>query len=192
VRIELLASGDSAELRARVADGALDVAVASLGTGEEAGVRVAARGEQRFVVVAPVDTKLPIKNGRVERARLLGLPVVALAGEGLRTQLDDVFASLGATPDISIETSEREMLIPLVAAGLGITLVPEGFVRQRSAEGLTIYELTPAVTRSIGAVVPAGDVPATVAAFVVLLAEHGELKLTATAARRTRSRSRAR
>jgi DNA-binding transcriptional LysR family regulator len=84
------------------------------------------------------------------------------------------------------------MLIPLVAAGLGITLVPEGFVRQRSTEGLAIYELSPAVVRTIGAVVAAGEVPATVAAFVQVLAEHGELKLTASGARRTRSRRRAR
>ena len=192
VRLELVARGNSAELRRRVALGELDVAIAVLAPAAEAGVRVAATGQQRFVVVAPSDTPLRVRNGKVDRRQLLGVPVVALVeGEGLRQQLDSVYADLGAEANIAFETSEREMLLPMVAAGLGITLVPEGFARQRSATGLRVNELSPTLDRAVGAVV-APTTGLLVDAFVDALVEGGELRATGPAARRRRSRAPAR
>ena len=75
-----------------------------------------------------------------------------------------MFDELGVAPDIAIETSEREMLVPFVAAGLGVSLVPEGFVTGR-APGCTIYELDPPVRRPVGAVVAKGTLPALVTAL---------------------------
>jgi len=192
VRLELHASGQSAALRDQVALGALDVAIAVLPSRAEAGTRIAARGKQRFVVVAPSDSALPSRNGLVPRRALVGSPVVALVeGEGLRQQLDLVYAGLGAEPDITIETSEREMLLPMVAAGLGITLVPEGFARQRSVAGVRIYGLSPPIERPVGAVI--ATTPARlVSDFVRVLVSSGELRATATAARPRRTQARAR
>src|SRR4029079_16567598 len=79
---------------------------------------------------------------------------------------DLVFAELGADPTIAIETSEREMLVPFVAAGLGVALVPEGFARARPAKGLRIHDLDPPLRRPIGVVIPDGEVSALVQAFL--------------------------
>jgi DNA-binding transcriptional LysR family regulator len=190
VRLELVSRGSSAELRQRVGLGELDIAIAVLAAGSEPGVRVAARGQQRFVVVAPADTPLRARNGKVDRRQLLGVPVVALVeGEGLRQQLDSVYADLGAEPNIAFETSEREMLLPMVAAGLGITLVPAGFASQRAAAGFRVNELSPALDRTVGAVV-APKTGVLVDAFVAALVKSGELRavgVTGRAAQRRRS-----
>jgi DNA-binding transcriptional LysR family regulator len=174
VRLDLVASGDSAELRSQVRDGRLDVALAVLARPPEPGTRNALTGQQRFVLIAPRDLRLG-RSGKVKRAALAGLPVVALTkGSGLRQQLDDVFDELGVTPDIAIETSEREMLVPFVAAGLGVSLVPEGFVTGR-APGCTLYELDPAVRRPVGAVVAKGRPPALVSALLDTLTQTTDL-----------------
>jgi DNA-binding transcriptional LysR family regulator len=177
VRLDLVASGDSAELRQRVRDGRLDVALAVLARPAESGTRVALRGQQRFVLVAPRDLRLgrSTTSPKVRRDVLADLPVVALSkGTGLRQQLDDVFDELGVSPEVAIETSEREMLVPFVAAGLGVTLVPEGFVTGR-APGCTIYELDPPVRRPVGAVVAKGQLPALVAALLDTLTQTTDL-----------------
>jgi DNA-binding transcriptional LysR family regulator len=174
VRLDLVASGDSAELRSQVRDGRLDVALAVLARPSDPGTRNALTGQQRFVLIAPRELRLG-RSGKVKRAALAGLPVVALTkGSGLRQQLDDVFDELGVTPDIAIETSEREMLVPFVAAGLGVSLVPEGFVTGR-APGCALYELDPAVRRPVGAVVAKGRPPALVSALLDTLTQTTDL-----------------
>jgi len=189
VRLDLISSGDSAWLRQQAAAGELDIAVAALATHPEANTTVALAGEQHFVVIAPAELRL---GKAVRRDALVGVPVVALtAGEGLRQQLDQMFSELGTEPTIAIETSEREMLVPFVAAGLGVALVPEGFARARPAEGLTIHDLAPPLRRPIGAVIPEGDVSALVQAFLDALVERTDL-VTARRAPRRRTPPRAR
>jgi DNA-binding transcriptional LysR family regulator len=189
VRLDLTSSGDSAWLRQQAATGELDIAVAALGSHPERNATVALTGQQHFVVIAPADLRL---GKAVKRPALVDVPVVALtAGEGLRQQLDLVFAELGTEPTIAIETSEREMLVPFVAAGLGVALVPEGFARARPAKGLTIHELDPPLRRPIGAVVATGPVSALVQAFLDALDAGTEL-VRARPARRRRTQGRSR
>ena len=190
VRLDLVASGDSAALRHQVAAGDLDLAVAALAAAPEPNIRVALTGEQRFVLIAPADLRLP---PAVQRQALVDLPLVTLtSGEGLRHQLDLVFGELDAEANIALETSEREMLMPFVAAGLGVALIPEGFARARPSKGLRIHDLDPAVRRIVGAVVPDADPTALVDQFLVALEEGTDLTRTRPAAPRRRTRPRAR
>ncbi|MEY2421983.1 MAG: hypothetical protein QOI95_2050 [Acidimicrobiaceae bacterium] len=182
VRLDLISSGDSAWLRQQAAQGDIDIAVAALAPHHEANTTVALTGEQRFVLIAPTELRL---GKAVQRRALVGVPIVALtAGEGLRQQLDQVFAELGAEPTIAIETSEREMLVPFVAAGLGVALIPEGFARARPAKGLTIHDLNPPLRRPIGAVITDGEVPVLVQAFLDALAGETDLVRVRPAPRR--------
>lgn len=126
VRLDLTASGDSPWLRHQAAAGEIDIAVAALAPHPEPNATVALAGEQRFVLIAPIELRL---SKAVRRRALADLPLVALtAGEGLRQQLDQLFAELGAEPNIAIETSEREMLMPFVAAGAVPVLVRDFLV----------------------------------------------------------------
>jgi len=189
VRLDLVASGDSAWLRQQAGAGELDIAVAALAHRSEPDVTIALSGHQHFVVIAPTELRL---GGAVRHKRLVGLPFVALtAGEGLRQQLDQLFADLGAEPTIAIETSEREMLVPFVAAGLGIALVPEGFARARPAKGLHIHQLDPPLRRPIGAVVARGQSSTLVNDFLDALASGTDLATARPAPRRhTQGRAR--
>jgi DNA-binding transcriptional LysR family regulator len=108
---------------------------------------------QTFALVLPSGHPLA-ELDVVPRARLAAERLVAIrAGEGLRQLLDRVFRDLDAEPDVSIETTDREMLLPLVAAGMGVTLVPDHFARRRLVEGVEVRPLRPAVSRRVGAVV---------------------------------------
>lgn len=150
VHLALRSSGNSGELRAAVQDGELDLAVAVVPTVLEDGLTVGWPGRQQFVVVVPADDPLA-RAGIVTHADLARRPIVALArGEGLRLVLETVFADLREEPDIVIETTEREMLIPFVAAGLGITLVPRQFAVHRAGTGTVVLPLDPPVTREVG------------------------------------------
>ena len=76
------------------------------------------------------------------------------------------------------------MLIPFVAAGLGIALLPDGFARARPSKGLTFHDLDPPLRRPIGAVIATGDVPALVRAFLDALVEGTDLVRPRSAPRR--------
>lgn len=166
VQIDLLISGDSGRLRDDVAEGHLDVAVAVLDDEPLAHLRVAVRFPQRFVLVVPEDHRLA-RHASVRRDQLRGEAIVSVPhGEGLRVVIDSVFAAIGSEPEISIETSEREMLIPFVTAGLGVTLVPEVFARQRAGPGVRVVTFRPPLERTVGAVVREGPVPPPVAQLV--------------------------
>ncbi len=166
VRLELTASGDSASLRQAVRTGALDLALAVLPDHLEPGLTAAWRARQSFSLVMPADDPDATADA-IDRRDLIGRPFVALAqGEGLRLLLDTVLDELGAEPRIAIETSEREMLIPFVTAGLGSTLVPTTFARQRAGTGTVVVPLRPPIERAVGAVHRAGPPSAAISTFI--------------------------
>lgn len=156
IRLDLVANGNSTELRDDVRGGHLDVAFAVIDADDLAELHVAAAGPQNFVLACPADH--PLASRKVIRPELLTHePIVALQdGQGLRVVLEGLFASIDSEPLISIETTEREMLIPFVTAGLGVTIVPEIFGRQRAGTGVEIRPFRPHLEREVGAVVRVG------------------------------------
>lgn len=169
VAIDLRVSGDSPRLRSDVARGDLDAALAVVER-KPRGATVALRGKQTFALVLPAGHELATGQP-VHQQDLVGLPFVALPpGEGLRVLLDAVFTALDARPRIEIQPEDRELLVPLVAAGVGATLLPEGFARERATTDVAVTTLDPPVERPVGVVVPAGEVPELTAALVEAVA----------------------
>ncbi len=165
-RLELVASGDSAWLRQAVRDGELDVAMAVIDPSDGDGLEVAVSAAQRFALAVPADHRFAAARS-VPRHRLVGEPMVCVShGQGLRAVVDAVLAELGSEPVVSIETSEREMLLPFVTAGLGVTLVPEVFALQRAGPGVMVRPLRPRVERTVGVIVRRGERAALIDAFV--------------------------
>jgi DNA-binding transcriptional LysR family regulator len=153
VDLEVTSHGDSDWLLREVAARRLDVALAVSPDRLDAQLEVPVVRSQRFVLAVPAGDPLAALDV-VPRSRLATERVVAIrAGEGLRQLLDRIFRDLGVEPDVSIETTDREMLLPLVAAGMGVTLVPDHFARRRVVEGVEIRPLRPAVVRRVGVVV---------------------------------------
>jgi DNA-binding transcriptional LysR family regulator len=172
IHLELVTSGDSSWLIDQVATGRLDAAFAALAADRATppGTLVALAGRQDFVVAVPADHAFARRRS-VPRHLLAEQRFVTLGtGEGLRTLLDAVLGSLAVEPQVAIEAGEREMLLPLVSAGLGVSLLPSRFAHARAGKAIALRPLTPAVVRPVGVVTRDGDRDALVERFVAIVA----------------------
>jgi LysR family transcriptional regulator, transcription activator of glutamate synthase operon len=148
VRFTLLQGGHE-ELLDHIRSGRADLAFTSPvpGPGEFAGDILA---EQPLVVTVPTGHRLA---GRawVRMAELAGEAFVAVKrGSGLREETDELAQAAGFTPKLAFEGQEVHTLRGLVAAGLGVSVLPvTEFALRR---GVVEIPLRPIATRHIGVV----------------------------------------
>lgn len=95
-------------------------------------------GEQPLRLVVPADHRLAGRR-RVRLAEVAGDVFVALEpGYGLRRITDELCAEAGFTPRVSFEGEESDTLRGLVAAGLGVAILPPGLQPRRETAELEI------------------------------------------------------
>ncbi|MFE0625476.1 LysR family transcriptional regulator [Streptomyces sp. NPDC058864] len=131
--------------------------------------------EQRLRLVVPADHRLASRR-RVRLAEASGELFVSLeAGYGLRRITDALCAEAGFTPRVAFEGEEAETLRGLVAAGLGVPLLPPPLVPRPGVVELTVT--APRAVREIGVAWLGGHADtAPVAAFKkFLLGRRGQL-----------------
>ncbi|MFF7676452.1 LysR substrate-binding domain-containing protein [Actinacidiphila glaucinigra] len=131
--------------------------------------------EQRLRLVVPADHRLAARR-RVRLAEASGELFVSLeAGYGLRRITDALCAEAGFTPRVGFEGEEAETLRGLVAAGLGVALLPPPLVPRPGVVELTVT--APRAVREIGVAWLGGHADtAPVAAFKkFLLGRRGQL-----------------
>ncbi|WP_280696182.1 LysR family transcriptional regulator [Kitasatospora sp. GP82] len=104
--------------------------------------------EQRLYLVVPADHRLAGRR-RIRLAEVADEPFVAVEeGYGLRVITDGFCAEAGFTPRVAFEGEEAETLRGLVAAGLGVALLPPALVPR---PGVVELEVTaPRTRRAIG------------------------------------------
>ncbi|GJF29629.1 transcriptional regulator [Kitasatospora sp. NE20-6] len=104
--------------------------------------------EQRLHLVVPADHRLASRR-RIRLAEVAEEPFVAVEeGYGLRVITDGFCAEAGFVPRIAFEGEEAETLRGLVAAGLGVALLPPALVPR---PGVVELEVTaPRTRRAIG------------------------------------------
>ncbi|MEV4611888.1 LysR family transcriptional regulator [Kitasatospora sp. NPDC049258] len=120
--------------------------------------------EQQLYLAVPADHRLAGRR-RIRLAEVAQEPFVAVEeGYGLRLITDGFCAEAGFTPRIAFEGEEAETLRGLVAAGLGVALLPPALVPR---PGVVELEVTaPRTRRAIGLAWVAGRAPTPpVAAF---------------------------
>ncbi|MCM2426574.1 LysR family transcriptional regulator [Streptomyces sp. RKAG337] len=104
--------------------------------------------EQRLRLVVPADHRLATRK-RVRLDEAAGDLFVALEpGYGLRRITDDLCAEAGFVPRLAFEGEEAETLRGLVAAGLGVALLPPPAVPRPGVVELTVS--APRAVRYIG------------------------------------------
>lgn len=131
--------------------------------------------EQPLRLVVPADHRLASRR-RVRLAEASGELFVSLeAGYGLRRITDALCAEAGFTPRVAFEGEEAETLRGLVAAGLGVALLPPPLVPRPGVVELTVT--APRAVREIGVAWLGGHADtAPVAAFKkFLLGRRGRL-----------------
>lgn len=111
------------EMVARLRAGALDLCLTSPPP-EQSGLVVRRLDRQRLRLVVPLGHRLAGRR-RVRLAEVAADPFVTLEpGYGLRRITDQLCAEAGFAPRIAFEGEEAETLRGLVAAGLGVALLP--------------------------------------------------------------------
>lgn len=174
IRFQLVQTYGDAMLE-RMRAGELDLCLTSPAPEEEPGLMVRKLDEQRLRLVVPADHRLASRK-RVRLAEAADEPFVTLEpGYGLRRLTDALCAEAGFTPRIAFEGEEAETLRGLVAAGLGVAVLPPPAVPR---PGVAELDLTgPRARREIGLAWPSAPHPTPpVAAFTsFLLARKGSL-----------------
>ncbi|MEE1939358.1 LysR family transcriptional regulator [Streptomyces sp. TRM 70361] len=132
-------------------------------------------GEQRLRLAVPEDHPLA-RRRRVRLAEAAEEPFITLEpGYGLRRIFDALCAEAGFRPRIAFEGEEAETLRGLVAAGLGVALLPPPTVARPGVRELTVTE--PRAVREIGVAWVEGrpDTPPVAAFKKFLLSRRGRL-----------------
>ena len=153
-RLELrLHERQTAQLLENLRDGALDVAILALPI-DEPGLETAPLFEEPFVLAVPPDHALA--GARQATLEQLGGADLMLLDEGhcLRDQALDVCRAAGAHEQAGFRATSLETLLNMVAAGGGITLLPQLAVLGAPADGAISLRrfAAPAPHRLIGAV----------------------------------------
>jgi DNA-binding transcriptional LysR family regulator len=104
--------------------------------------------EERLVLVVPPRHRL-VGRKRVRLAELGDEELVTTpAGFGYRSLLEGLFHDAGLVPRISFESQDLATIEGLVAAGLGVAILPEPFAGLSGTSGITLT--APAARRTIG------------------------------------------
>ncbi|WP_205709249.1 LysR substrate-binding domain-containing protein [Kineococcus siccus] len=156
-----LRQGAAAALLAELDAGAVDLVLTSP-LPRRAGLVVHALLEQPLVLALPPGHPLAARA----RLRLADAAheefVVFEPGYGLRSTVDRMFAEAGVAPRIAFEGQDADTVRGLVAAGLGVAVLPAADgargVVERPLEGAT-------TSRTLGLVWREGDLPRAAAAF---------------------------
>ncbi|NIH82421.1 LysR family transcriptional regulator [Amycolatopsis viridis] len=149
-----LVQGSRQHVLDRLAGGELDLAlVAPLP--DDPALDSLALSEQELLLSVPEAHPLA-RRRRIRVAELADEPFVTLEhGYGLRQIVDDLCAAAGFEPKIAFESQESDTARGLVAAGLGVALLPH-FAGAAPA-GVVEVPLSPRVSRTIGAAWRAGE-----------------------------------
>ena len=127
-------------------------------------------GSDSFVCALPPDHALAQRE-TVDWSDLNGQPFIAFGPESsISTYVTSTLERIGVTPGPTIQAHNVGAVAGLVAAGLGITAVPELVVPMMSFAGLEHRRLVPSVSRDIAVVTLPGRSPsASTRAFLSLL-----------------------
>jgi len=145
VTVRLAAPNDPAQVAEDVRSGAAEVGVTEKGVANR-GLTEVRLAEQELLAVSPEGgSTAPL---RLER--LADVPLVLTGpGSSLREVVASAFERAGLSPDIAVETAQREALIPLVLAGAGTTFLPAGLARAAGRLGATVRSTVPRLRRTI-------------------------------------------
>ena len=134
VRLQL-AEGGADHLVADVASGQLDLAlVAMLDVVSGPGLDVRVLGTEPLLVLLPVG-HARARDASLGLAALAGDPFVAMAeGYGMRTITDRLLRDAGVDPRPACTCEDLATAAGLVAAGLGVTVVPAGIAPPGTVE----------------------------------------------------------
>jgi LysR family transcriptional activator of glutamate synthase operon len=150
-----LVQGSRRAMVDKLTGGELDLALIAPVPDADPALESVALAEQEILLSVPHEHPLAGRR-QVSVRELSGERFVMLEpGYGLRQITDDLCAQAGFTPEIAFEGQESDTVRGLVAAGLGVALLPR--FGPREPAGVTEVPLVPRPTRTIGLAWRAGE-----------------------------------
>jgi len=141
VRVVVADAGSRSETLEQVRSGAVDFGLVdgALPGGALAGQLIAE--PELVAILPPWASQVPAVTSVTDLvpAGLISTP----PGTALRTLLDDALEQAGAAPEVAIETAHVVTVVPLVLAGAGVALLPEGMAADAAAKGARLARLDP-------------------------------------------------
>ena len=136
-RVRVLLSQEPAhEILADLATGAVDLAITSSRPSQDHGWHPLQ--EERLVLVVPAGHRWR-KRRAVTLAELADEELVTTpVGFGFRTLVDSLLRDAGVAPTVSFESQDLATIEGLVAAGLGVAILPEPFAGLSGTTGISI------------------------------------------------------
>ena len=126
---------------------------------------------QDFVALLPPPAPGARRSARSRTTlqALAHLPLITTPpGTSTRRQIDEAFAAEGLEADIAVESDHREVIVALVLAGAGVSILPRPVAAAAAEQGAVMRELRPRFTRLIGLVHRSGPLSPAAQAFVAL------------------------
>jgi DNA-binding transcriptional LysR family regulator len=158
-------------IRARVRSGEVELGLISPGF-PEPGVAVRDLATQPLVLMVPVGHRFAGRR-QVRLAEAAGEDFICLEPQyGLRRICDALCQSAGFVPRIAFEGQEVETARGLVAAGLGVSILPITSVESTLVGAVPVRISSPAASRTICLAWPSGDLPAPARRFRQFLLDH--------------------
>jgi DNA-binding transcriptional LysR family regulator len=134
-----LAEDNSDRLADGVRDGSYDLAFIGTGATDPPGLSLQVVADEPVVAafsgVAEFGGRDWVTLAEIARHTVISLP----PGTGLRSAVDDAYASIGLRPHIAFEASDPRMLARLAAHGLGLAFLPASVA---AAHGADLHVLT--------------------------------------------------
>ncbi|QFY08799.1 LysR family transcriptional regulator [Nonomuraea phyllanthi] len=148
-----LVQGSRQDMLAALREGAVDLVFVAPMPLDDPGLAGTALADQELVLSVPPSHRFAAR-ARIRAGELAGEELVTLEpGYGLRQITDDLCAAAGFEPRIAFEGQESETVRGLVAAGLGVAILPRsGLPTAPSGPASAVVEipLSPPVFRTIG------------------------------------------
>ncbi len=130
--VEITLSEDNSDgLLEGLRSGRLDVALIGSTIRRPAGIETQVIVDQPLVAAVAHDDPLAKRDSITVQA-LADQPLISLpAGTGLRSRLDNAFATAGVWPRVAFEASDPLILAQLAARGLGVAILPQSVTDAR-------------------------------------------------------------
>jgi DNA-binding transcriptional LysR family regulator len=126
--------------------------------------------EQQLLAVLPPGSGQGLTVTVVELVRLglIGTP----RGTALRTLLDAHLEAAGQATEVMVETAHVASVVPLVLAGAGAAVLPEGMAADAATKGARVARLEPESRASVSLVWRRDGLDAAATDFLDLVREH--------------------
>jgi DNA-binding transcriptional LysR family regulator len=165
-------TGGTARLLRKLRAASIDLALLTLPVSDRA-LRVDPVWREEMLLVLPPEHRLARQNRSIDPGELAHEPFITFeSGSNTRRAIDEFFARERLQPPVVTETGNVEITKAMVAAGLGVSIVPYQSIAREAAAGTLRYARVsgPPLVRTTGWVyLNSGRVPRMAAAMMEML-----------------------